>query len=38
LGYYGAAWSVFNHVITPGHNVLLVPGTPLQIRFGIPRE
>src|SRR4051812_8883440 len=38
LGYYGAAWSVFNHVITPGHNVLLAPGTPLQIRFGAARE
>jgi hypothetical protein len=38
IGLYGAAWSVFNHVVARGHNVLLPQDTPLQIRFGAARE
>jgi hypothetical protein len=34
IGLYGAAWSVFNHVVARGHNILLEQDTPLQIRFG----
>ena len=35
---YGAAWSVFNHVVARGHNILLVQDTPVQIRFGAAHE
>jgi hypothetical protein len=38
IGLYGAAWSVFNHVVARGHNILLPQDTPLQIRFGAARE
>jgi hypothetical protein len=38
IGLYGAAWSVFNHIVARGHNILLPPDTPLQIRFGAPHE
>jgi hypothetical protein len=38
IGFYGAAWSVFNHVVARGHSILLLPDTPLQIRFGAARE
>jgi hypothetical protein len=34
IGFYGAAWSVFNHVVARGHTILLVPDVPFQIRFG----
>ena len=34
IGFYGAAWSVFNHVVARGHTILLAPDTPFQIRFG----
>src|SRR3954470_10984986 len=37
IGFYGAAWSVFNHVVARGHNILLVQDTPVQIRFGAAR-
>jgi hypothetical protein len=38
IGLYGAAWSVFNHVVARGHNILLSPDTPFQIRFGAAHE
>jgi hypothetical protein len=38
IGLYGAAWSVFNHVVARGHNILLTPETPFQIRFGAAHE
>ena len=38
IGFYGAAWSVFNHVVARGHNILLTPETPFQIRFGAAPE
>jgi hypothetical protein len=38
IGLYGAGWSVFNHVVARGHNILLAQDTPLQIRFGAARE
>jgi hypothetical protein len=38
IGFYGAAWSVFNHVVARGHTILLVPETPFQIRFGAAHE
>ncbi|MFL6354690.1 MAG: hypothetical protein ACJ74Z_22955 [Bryobacteraceae bacterium] len=38
IGLYGAAWSVFNHVVARGHNIVLVQDTPLQIRFGAAHE
>ncbi|MGI8962569.1 MAG: hypothetical protein ACR2IV_22990 [Bryobacteraceae bacterium] len=38
IGLYGAAWSVFNHVVARGHNILLAQDTPVQIRFGAARE
>jgi hypothetical protein len=38
IGLYGAAWSVFNHVVARGHDVLLAQDTPLQIRFGAAHE
>jgi hypothetical protein len=38
IGFYGAGWSVFNHVVARGHNILLAQDTPLQIRFGAARE
>jgi hypothetical protein len=38
IGLYGAAWSVYNHVLARGHNILLVQDTPFQIRFGAVRE
>jgi hypothetical protein len=38
IGLYGAAWSVFNHVVARGHNILLAPDTPFQIRFGAAHE
>jgi hypothetical protein len=33
LGFYGAAWSVFDHIAARGHNVVLTEGTLLQVRF-----
>jgi hypothetical protein len=38
IGFYGAAWSVFNHVVARGHNILLPQDTALQIRFGAAHE
>ena len=38
IGFYGAAWSVFNHVVARGHNILLAQDTAVQIRFGAVRE
>jgi hypothetical protein len=38
IGLYGAAWSVFNHVVARGHNILLPQDTGLQIRFGAAHE
>jgi len=38
IGFYGAAWSVFNHVVARGHTILLTPDTPFQIRFGAAHE
>jgi hypothetical protein len=38
IGLYGAGWSVFNHVVARGHNILLAPETSLQIRFGAAHE
>jgi hypothetical protein len=38
IGFYGAAWSVFNHVVARGHNILLAQDTAVQIRFGATRE
>jgi hypothetical protein len=38
IGLYGAAWSVFNHVVARGHNILLEQDTPFQIRFGAAHE
>jgi hypothetical protein len=38
IGFYGAAWSVFNHVVARGHNILLAQDTPFQIRFGAAHE
>lgn len=38
IGFYGAAWSVFNHVVARGNNILLAPEMPIQIRFGAPHE
>ena len=38
IGFYGAAWSVFNHVVARGHTILLVPDVPFQIRFGAAHE
>jgi hypothetical protein len=37
LGFYGAAWSVFTHVVARGHDVVIGPDTPLQVRFEAPR-
>jgi hypothetical protein len=34
IGFYGAGWSVFNHLVARGHNILLAQDTPVQIRFG----
>lgn len=38
IGFYGAAWSVFDHVVARGHTILLAPDTPFQIRFGAAHE
>ena len=38
IGFYGAAWSVFNHVVARGHTIVLAPDTPFQIRFGAAHE
>jgi hypothetical protein len=38
IGLYGAAWSVYNHVLARGHNIVLVQDTSFQIRFGAVRE
>jgi len=38
IGFYGAAWSVFNHVVARGHNILLAQDTAFQIRFGAAHE
>ncbi|HEY3453047.1 MAG TPA: hypothetical protein VGK64_00485 [Bryobacteraceae bacterium] len=38
IGFYGAAWSVFNHVVARGHTIVLAPDTPFQIRFGAVHE
>ena len=38
IGFYGAAWSVFNHVVARGQNIVLAQDTPLQIRFGAAHE
>jgi len=37
IGFYGAAWSVFNHVVARGHNIVLAQDMPIQIRFGATR-
>lgn len=37
LGFYGAAWSVFSHVVERGHEVVIDPDTPIQIRFETAR-
>ncbi len=34
LGFYGAAWSVYNHFLSPGRNVILAKNTPMVIAFG----
>jgi hypothetical protein len=33
LGFYGAAWSVYTHIIARGHEVVIGPDTPIQVRF-----
>lgn len=33
LGFYGAGWSVFDHIAARGHNVVLTEGTLLEVRF-----
>ena len=38
IGFYGAAWSVFNHIVARGQTILLAPDTPFQIRFGAAHE
>jgi len=38
IGFYGAAWSVFNHIVARGDTILLAPDTPFQIRFGAAHE
>jgi hypothetical protein len=38
IGLYGGARSVIDHVVARGHNILLAPETPLQIRFGAAHE
>ena len=38
IGFYGAAWSVFNHIVARGHNIFLTQDTAVQIRFGAVRE
>ena len=38
IGFYGAAWSVFNHVLARGRTILLAPDTPFQIRFGAAHD
>jgi hypothetical protein len=34
LGFYGAAWSVYSHLLAPGENVTFPANTPMEIRFG----
>lgn len=34
FGIYGAAWSVYDHFIAGGHNVVLRKDTPMSISFG----
>ncbi len=34
LGIYGAGWSVYDHFLARGHNVVLVKNTPMMIAFG----
>jgi hypothetical protein len=38
IGFYGAGWSVFNHVVARGQTILLTPDMPFQIRFGAAHE
>jgi hypothetical protein len=38
LGLYGGVWSVFNHVVARGHNIVLQQDIPFQIRFGATHE
>jgi hypothetical protein len=33
LGFYGAGWSIFDHIASRGHNIVLVEGTLLEVRF-----
>jgi hypothetical protein len=35
LGFYGAAWSVYSHLLARGENVTFPANTPMEIRFGI---
>jgi hypothetical protein len=34
LGFYGAGWSVYDHFIARGHDVVLARNTPMTIAFG----
>jgi hypothetical protein len=34
LGFYGAAWSVYSHLLARGENVVFPASTPMEIRFG----
>lgn len=34
LGFYGAAWSVYSHLLARGQNVVFPANTPMEIRFG----
>lgn len=34
LGIYGAGWSVYDHFIARGHNIVLAKDTPMVVAFG----
>jgi hypothetical protein len=34
IGFYGAGWSVYSHLIARGHEVVFAKDTPMEIRFG----
>ena len=34
FGFYGAAWSVYSHLLSRGQNVVFPANTPMEIRFG----
>lgn len=34
LGIYGAGWSVYDHFIKSGHNIVLAKDTPMVVAFG----